>query len=132
MFPDHSLLVPPHLQELYDMYIRELDERKLDRAVALDKATTKHTIRVKNINLELLYVQRASRSASSSALVFRRALCRRSRFLVTTCRMWTPTRRVYATCALRASEVRPRSADTRCHPSSPNRSCKRTLSVDDD
>ncbi|XP_028264248.1 kinesin-like protein KIF19 [Parambassis ranga] len=42
---DHSLLVPPHLQELYDMYIRELDERKLDRAMALDKATTKHTIR---------------------------------------------------------------------------------------
>nr|XP_046232174.1 kinesin-like protein KIF19 isoform X2 [Scatophagus argus] len=34
---DHSLLVPPHLQELYDMYMRELDERKLDRAMALDK-----------------------------------------------------------------------------------------------
>uniref|UniRef100_A0A665VPW4 Kinesin-like protein n=1 Tax=Echeneis naucrates TaxID=173247 RepID=A0A665VPW4_ECHNA len=25
---DHSLLVPPHLQELYDIYMRELDERK--------------------------------------------------------------------------------------------------------
>lgn len=43
---DHSLLVPPHLQELYDMYLRELDERKLDRAMALDKATTRHTIKV--------------------------------------------------------------------------------------
>ncbi|KAM3859736.1 kinesin-like protein KIF19 [Diretmus argenteus] len=37
---DHSLLVPPHLQELYDMYMRELDERNLDRAMALDKVTT--------------------------------------------------------------------------------------------
>uniref|UniRef100_A0A7N8YBS8 Kinesin-like protein n=1 Tax=Mastacembelus armatus TaxID=205130 RepID=A0A7N8YBS8_9TELE len=36
---DHSLLVPPHLQELYDMYMRELDERKLDRAMALDKGS---------------------------------------------------------------------------------------------
>uniref|UniRef100_A0AAQ5ZC59 Kinesin-like protein KIF19 n=1 Tax=Amphiprion ocellaris TaxID=80972 RepID=A0AAQ5ZC59_AMPOC len=36
---DHSLLVPPHLQELYDMYLRELDERKLDRAMALDKGS---------------------------------------------------------------------------------------------
>ena len=43
---DHSLLVPPHLQELYDMYMRELDERKLDRAMALDKVTTRHTIKV--------------------------------------------------------------------------------------
>ncbi|XP_054860432.1 kinesin-like protein KIF19 [Amphiprion ocellaris] len=42
---DHSLLVPPHLQELYDMYLRELDERKLDRAMALDKVTTRHTIK---------------------------------------------------------------------------------------
>uniref|UniRef100_A0A6Q2X8X0 Kinesin-like protein n=1 Tax=Esox lucius TaxID=8010 RepID=A0A6Q2X8X0_ESOLU len=36
---DHSLLVPPHLQELYDIYMRELDERNLDRAMALDKVT---------------------------------------------------------------------------------------------
>ncbi|KAJ7984805.1 hypothetical protein DPEC_G00358580 [Dallia pectoralis] len=36
---DHSLLVPPHLQELYDIYMRELDERNLDRAMALDKFT---------------------------------------------------------------------------------------------
>ncbi|KAM7370522.1 hypothetical protein PAMP_010059 [Pampus punctatissimus] len=43
---DHSLLVPPHLQELYNMYMRELDERKLDRAMALDKATTRHTIKL--------------------------------------------------------------------------------------
>ncbi|KAM8837864.1 kinesin-like protein KIF19 isoform 2-T2 [Spinachia spinachia] len=42
---DHSLLVPPHLQELYEMYIRELDERKLDRAMALDKVTPRHTIK---------------------------------------------------------------------------------------
>ncbi|XP_031170633.1 kinesin-like protein KIF19 [Sander lucioperca] len=42
---DHSLLVPPHLQELYEMYMRELDERKLDRAMALDKVTTRHTIK---------------------------------------------------------------------------------------
>lgn len=42
----HSLLVPPHLQELYDVYMRELDERKLDRAMALDKVTTRHTIKV--------------------------------------------------------------------------------------
>ncbi|XP_015211350.2 kinesin-like protein KIF19 isoform X1 [Lepisosteus oculatus] len=36
---DHSLLVPPHLQELYEMYTRELDERKLDRVMALDRVT---------------------------------------------------------------------------------------------
>ncbi|XP_061787853.1 kinesin-like protein KIF19 [Nerophis lumbriciformis] len=42
---DHSLLVPPQLQELYEIYTRELDERKLDRAVALDKVTTRHTIK---------------------------------------------------------------------------------------
>ncbi|CAL8283351.1 unnamed protein product [Merluccius merluccius] len=36
---EHSLLVPPQLQELYDMYMRELDERNLDRAMALDKVT---------------------------------------------------------------------------------------------
>nr|XP_057922601.1 kinesin-like protein KIF19 isoform X2 [Doryrhamphus excisus] len=42
---DHSLLVPPHLQELYEIYTRELDERKLDRAVALDKVTTRHTMK---------------------------------------------------------------------------------------
>lgn len=28
------------------MYMRELDERKLDRAMALDKVTTRHTIKV--------------------------------------------------------------------------------------
>uniref|UniRef100_A0A8B9JW44 Kinesin-like protein n=1 Tax=Astyanax mexicanus TaxID=7994 RepID=A0A8B9JW44_ASTMX len=42
---DHNLLVPPHLQELYEMYIRDLDERNLDRAVALDKVTI-HTLKV--------------------------------------------------------------------------------------
>ncbi|XP_059180690.1 kinesin-like protein KIF19 [Centropristis striata] len=42
---DHSLLVPPHLQELYEMYMKELEERKLDRAMALDKVTTRHTIK---------------------------------------------------------------------------------------
>nr|XP_046210598.1 kinesin-like protein KIF19 [Oncorhynchus gorbuscha] len=34
---DHRLLVPPHLQELYWMYMRELDERNLDRS--LDKVS---------------------------------------------------------------------------------------------
>ncbi|XP_036404085.1 kinesin-like protein KIF19 [Megalops cyprinoides] len=38
---DHRLLVPPHLQELYDLYTRELDERSLDRAVALDRVTVR-------------------------------------------------------------------------------------------
>lgn len=28
------------------MYMRELDERKLDRAMALDKVTTRHPIKV--------------------------------------------------------------------------------------
>ncbi|KAI2658290.1 Kinesin-like protein KIF19 [Labeo rohita] len=28
---DHSLLVPPHLQELYEMYMKEMDEKNLDR-----------------------------------------------------------------------------------------------------
>ncbi|XP_008312558.1 kinesin-like protein KIF19 [Cynoglossus semilaevis] len=43
---DHSLLVPPHLQELYDIYMRELDERKLDRAMALDKTmTSRHALK---------------------------------------------------------------------------------------
>ncbi|XP_061564605.1 kinesin-like protein KIF19 isoform X2 [Cololabis saira] len=42
---DHSLLVPAHLQELYNMYLRELDERKLDRAMALDKVTSRYTVK---------------------------------------------------------------------------------------
>ena len=37
--PEHSLLVPSQLQDLYEVYIRELDEGNLDRAVALDKVT---------------------------------------------------------------------------------------------
>ncbi|KAM6951234.1 kinesin-like protein KIF19 [Aplochiton taeniatus] len=41
---DHSLLVPPHLQELYEIYMRELEERNLDQAVALEKLTG-HTIK---------------------------------------------------------------------------------------
>uniref|UniRef100_A0A672NN19 Kinesin-like protein n=1 Tax=Sinocyclocheilus grahami TaxID=75366 RepID=A0A672NN19_SINGR len=28
---DHSLLVPPHLQELYEMYMKEMDEKNLDK-----------------------------------------------------------------------------------------------------
>lgn len=44
--PDNSLLMPLHLQELYDMYMRELDERKLERAMALEKVTTRYTIKV--------------------------------------------------------------------------------------
>ncbi|XP_025765343.1 kinesin-like protein KIF19 [Oreochromis niloticus] len=42
---DHSLPVPPHLQELYDMYMRELDDRKLEKAVALEKVTIRQTIK---------------------------------------------------------------------------------------
>lgn len=42
---DHSLPVPPHLQELYDMYMRELDERKLERAIALEKVNIRQTIK---------------------------------------------------------------------------------------
>lgn len=43
---DHSLPVPPHLQELYDMYMRELDDRKLEKAIALEKVTIRQTIKV--------------------------------------------------------------------------------------
>lgn len=46
MYSDHSLLVPPHLQELYDTYTRELDERKLERAMALEKLTSRHSVKV--------------------------------------------------------------------------------------
>uniref|UniRef100_A0A4W4GAA6 Kinesin-like protein n=1 Tax=Electrophorus electricus TaxID=8005 RepID=A0A4W4GAA6_ELEEL len=42
---DHNLLVPPHLQELYELYIRDLDERNLSRVVALDKVAI-HTLKV--------------------------------------------------------------------------------------
>lgn len=45
LYTDHSLLVPPQLQELYDIYFRDLDERNLDRVVALDKVTI-HTLKV--------------------------------------------------------------------------------------
>lgn len=40
---DHRLLVPPRLQELYHVYMRELDERKLERAVGLDKVSSRQT-----------------------------------------------------------------------------------------
>uniref|UniRef100_A0A3Q4MG77 Kinesin-like protein n=1 Tax=Neolamprologus brichardi TaxID=32507 RepID=A0A3Q4MG77_NEOBR len=43
---DHSLPVPPHLQELYDMYMRELDDRKLEKAIGLEKVTIRQTIKV--------------------------------------------------------------------------------------
>ncbi|XP_051926680.1 kinesin-like protein KIF19 isoform X1 [Hippocampus zosterae] len=46
---EHSLLVPLHLQELYDIYTRERDERKLDRVVALERATTHHSIQVSSL-----------------------------------------------------------------------------------
>ncbi|RXN02170.1 Kinesin-like protein KIF19 [Acipenser ruthenus] len=36
---DHNLLVPPQLQELYKLYLRELEERNLDGVMALDKFT---------------------------------------------------------------------------------------------
>lgn len=44
---DHRLSVPPRLQQLYDVYMRELDERKLERAVALDKVTSRQAVQVK-------------------------------------------------------------------------------------
>ena len=43
---EHSLLVPSPLQDLYEVYIRELDEGNLDRAVALDKVTIGQPTRV--------------------------------------------------------------------------------------
>lgn len=46
VFADHRLSVPPRLQELYDMYVRELDERTLDRAVALDRMSNRHPVKV--------------------------------------------------------------------------------------
>ncbi|XP_068161700.1 kinesin-like protein KIF19 [Antennarius striatus] len=42
---NHSLLVPPHLQELYETYSRELDERKADRPMVLEKVTNRHAIK---------------------------------------------------------------------------------------
>uniref|UniRef100_A0A8C5H2W3 Kinesin-like protein n=1 Tax=Gouania willdenowi TaxID=441366 RepID=A0A8C5H2W3_GOUWI len=63
---DHSLLVPPHLQELYDMYMRELDERKLDRAMALDKVTTRHTIKVTIVGSKHWFCSRDNRVFRSS------------------------------------------------------------------
>ncbi|XP_014264073.1 kinesin-like protein KIF19 isoform X2 [Maylandia zebra] len=42
---DHSLPVPPHLQELYDMYMKELDDRKLEKAIGLEKVTIRQTIK---------------------------------------------------------------------------------------
>ncbi|KAM9831229.1 kinesin-like protein KIF19 [Neosynchiropus ocellatus] len=42
---NHSLPVPLHLQELYDIYTRELDDRKLDRAIALEKVTIRHNLK---------------------------------------------------------------------------------------
>uniref|UniRef100_A0A3P8WA82 Kinesin-like protein n=1 Tax=Cynoglossus semilaevis TaxID=244447 RepID=A0A3P8WA82_CYNSE len=54
---DHSLLVPPHLQELYDIYMRELDERKLDRAMALDKTmTSRHALKVQSSPTSLIII----------------------------------------------------------------------------
>ncbi|CAL1599556.1 unnamed protein product [Knipowitschia caucasica] len=35
---EHSLLVPPQLQQLYDVYTKEGDNRRLERALALDTA----------------------------------------------------------------------------------------------
>lgn len=43
---DHRLFVPPRLQELYDVYMRELDQRKLEAAAALDKASCRHPVQV--------------------------------------------------------------------------------------
>lgn len=136
--PDHSLLVPPHLQELYDMYMRELDERKLDRAMALDKVTTRHTIKVTNMKKVIdtithRYINEVAATdldkSNGSALVSRRALYPGSPSLVrvvTTCRTWTQTRRVCVTCALTTGAAKPKSAGTPCPPFCLSLSCKRT------
>lgn len=50
VFADHSLLVPPHLQELYEMYMKEMDEKNLDRVVALDKFTVR-TLKVRQAGI---------------------------------------------------------------------------------
>ncbi|XP_068615951.1 kinesin-like protein KIF19 [Brachionichthys hirsutus] len=42
LIDNHSLPVPPHLQQLYETYTRELDERRADRRMALDKVTNRH------------------------------------------------------------------------------------------
>eukprot|EP00062_Callorhinchus_milii_P004575 gi/632943709/ref/XP_007887095.1/ PREDICTED: kinesin-like protein KIF19 [Callorhinchus milii] len=37
---DHNLLVPPHLNELYEIYMRELEEGNFDRIMAIHTVTT--------------------------------------------------------------------------------------------
>uniref|UniRef100_A0A8C8CCM1 Kinesin-like protein n=1 Tax=Oncorhynchus tshawytscha TaxID=74940 RepID=A0A8C8CCM1_ONCTS len=71
---DHSLLVPPHLQELYGMYMRELDERNLDRAMALDKVTG-CTLKVGN---RYTHMQQILKGIHNIAV---KAACRRSKAL---------------------------------------------------
>lgn len=51
-FADHSLLVPHHLQELYEMYMKEMDEKNLDRVVALDKFTIR-TLKVHQTSIKM-------------------------------------------------------------------------------
>lgn len=55
-FADHSLLVPPHLQELYEMYMKEMDEKNLDRVVALDKFTIR-TLKVHQAGIYLFILR---------------------------------------------------------------------------
>nr|XP_014350218.1 PREDICTED: kinesin-like protein KIF19 isoform X2 [Latimeria chalumnae] len=38
---DHNLFVPQQLEELFEMYLRELEEGRLDRILAIDRVTTK-------------------------------------------------------------------------------------------
>uniref|UniRef100_A0A8C7TBM4 Kinesin-like protein n=1 Tax=Oncorhynchus mykiss TaxID=8022 RepID=A0A8C7TBM4_ONCMY len=76
---DHSLLVPPHLQELYGMYMRELDERNLDRAMALDKVTG-CTLKVGNryTHTHTTHMQQILKGIHNIAV---KAACRRSKAL---------------------------------------------------
>ncbi|XP_016100748.1 kinesin-like protein KIF19 [Sinocyclocheilus grahami] len=47
---DHSLLVPPHLQELYEMYMKEMDEKNLDKIDPYDCAS----VTMLTVSLQLL------------------------------------------------------------------------------
>uniref|UniRef100_A0A673MN73 Kinesin-like protein n=1 Tax=Sinocyclocheilus rhinocerous TaxID=307959 RepID=A0A673MN73_9TELE len=71
---DHSLLVPPHLQELYKMYMKEMDEKNLDRVVALDK----FTIRTLKVRQAGIFKQQILRGVQNIAV---KAARRRSKVL---------------------------------------------------
>uniref|UniRef100_A0A3B3Z929 Kinesin-like protein n=1 Tax=Periophthalmus magnuspinnatus TaxID=409849 RepID=A0A3B3Z929_9GOBI len=72
---EHSLLVPPQLQELYDVYLKEADERRLERALALDTATARYAIKREEImkgvqNIVVKAARRRSRALEGDVLRF--------------------------------------------------------------